>query len=331
MPDGGAPRAGVLIASHRRPADLLRCLRGLEAQSRPADEIVVVLREDDTEGDRHLPGLAATLPALRVVRVRQPGVVAARNAGLDRLRTDIVAVLDDDTVPRPDWLARVVAHFAADPDLGGLGGRDRCHDGTGFDDRQAAPVGRLTWYGRPIGNHHLGHGPAREVEFLKGANMSFRRAAIAGLRFDMRLRGEGAGPHEDFAFSLAVRRRGWRLLYDPAVLVEHYPGRRDEPRYYAGVRQRVEADGFRNHAYNLVLAMWDSLPPWRRLALAAWLALAGTATCPGLLQAARLTPALRGDAWRRCLLAQQGAFAAYRTLLAAGAAGAAPACLPREG
>lgn len=53
------------------------------------------------------------------------------------------------------------------------------------------------------------------------------------------------------------------------------------------------------------------------------------APAPGLLQAVRLTPALRGDAWRRFLLTQQGAVAAYRTMLARGPAPAAsPARLP---
>ena len=56
-------------------------------------------------------------------------------------------------------------------------------------------------------------GAVRDVDYLKGANMSFRVKAVAGARFSTLLRGHGAGPHEDMAFSIAVRRRGWRLRH----------------------------------------------------------------------------------------------------------------------
>jgi hypothetical protein len=53
-----------------------------------------------------------------------------------------------------------------------------------------------------------------------------------------------------------------------------------------------------------------------------WLALVGTGICPGLLQAVWHTPRLGRGAWRRFLLAQQGAFAAYRAMLGPGQASA---------
>jgi len=80
------------------------------------------------------------------------------------------------------------------------------------------------WFGRVIGNHHLGVGEPRET-CCKGVNMNYRRAAIANLRFDQRLWGPGAQAHNDMAFSLAVR-RGWKLIYDPRVAVDHYPAQR---------------------------------------------------------------------------------------------------------
>jgi hypothetical protein len=45
-----------------------------------------------------------------------------------------------------------------------------------------------------IGNHHLGVGEPREVDVLKGVNMSYRRTAIADIHFDERMRGTGAQP-----------------------------------------------------------------------------------------------------------------------------------------
>ena len=37
----------VVVPTYRRPRDLGRCLDGLGKQSRPADEIAVVVRESD--------------------------------------------------------------------------------------------------------------------------------------------------------------------------------------------------------------------------------------------------------------------------------------------
>ena len=64
--------------------------------------------------------------------------------------------------------------------------------GTELAEGSRAVVGKLAWFGRLTGNHHLGVGGGREVDVLKGVNMSFRREAIADLRFDQRMRGSGA-------------------------------------------------------------------------------------------------------------------------------------------
>jgi cellulose synthase/poly-beta-1,6-N-acetylglucosamine synthase-like glycosyltransferase len=325
-----APRSiGVLICTYRRPESLGRCLAALAAQERRPDEVIVVVRDSDAATHDWLASCKPDGLRLRVVGVTLPGTVAALNTGLDSCRTDILAITDDDTAPRPDWLARILEHFTADPRLGGLGGRDRCHDGARFDDRQRAPVGRLQWFGRMIGNHHLGFGAARPAAMLKGANMSYRRRAVAGIRFDARLRGTGAQPYEDIAFSLAVARSGWRLVYDPRIVVDHFTGRRDEPRHYVSVSALADVEGFRTHAFNGVVALWDELSPPRHAAFLLWSLLIGTGPSPGLAQALRYTPRLGAASWQRFWVAQQGKAAAYRSLLR-GARAARRSATPRN-
>jgi cellulose synthase/poly-beta-1,6-N-acetylglucosamine synthase-like glycosyltransferase len=124
-------RIAVLIPTWRRPDSLERCLDGLRHQHRVADEVIVVVREGDDETGRLLNGRQLESENLTVVTVTQPGVVAALNGGLAAVRDGIAAITDDDTVPRRDWLARVEKHFAGDPRLGGLGGRDWLHPPSG--------------------------------------------------------------------------------------------------------------------------------------------------------------------------------------------------------
>jgi GT2 family glycosyltransferase len=305
---------GVLIASYRRPAILLSCLRSLTQQIRLPDDVIVVVREDDAESLAMLAETAVGLP-LTVIRVTTPGTVAARNAGLGACRTDVLCVLDDDTEPQPQWLEVVLRRFVEDPTLGGLGGRDRCFDGKAFDDRQEAVVGRIQWCGRMIGNHHLGFGGIREVDFLKGANMSFRAEAFENVRFDTRLKGRGAQPREDTAFSVAVKAAGWKLAYDPAAVVDHYAAVRDEARHYVDVQALKDEQSFREFSYNDIVAIWPALSGGRRAAFVFWSVLVGTGVCPGLVQAIRYTPRLGAASWRRFFVAQQGKFMAFRELL----------------
>src|SRR5262245_4848212 len=114
----------VLVPTYRRPEDLRRCLNALAIQKRPADSVVVVVRDEDAESQQLLAQPWNGLANLRKIVVDRPGQVHALNRGLEAISSDAVAITDDDAAPRPDWLERVVTLFANDPEVGGVGGRD---------------------------------------------------------------------------------------------------------------------------------------------------------------------------------------------------------------
>lgn len=276
----------VIVPTYRRIADLARCVEALRAQRRAPDEIVVVARHDDEPTLAWLHEAAArhSEAHISIAQVMRPGVVAAYNRGIEAASGDVLAFTDDDAAPHPDWTERVADAFLQQPELGGLGGRDIVHqDGHTLEGHKAV-VGLVRWYGRTIGNHHIGAGTAREVQVLKGVNMAFRRNAIGTLRFDPRLRGSGAQVHCEMAFSLQVGRRGWTLVYDPTLLVEHYPGRRSDE----DQRQRFNDAAFYNASFNLRLIMCEHLSPTGRLAFVMWSALIGSRADPGLARALSL-------------------------------------------
>ena len=315
VPDSAPRTIGVMIATYRRPAEIARCLTALQQQTLPPDDVIVVARADDFDTKTALDNLSLSTLSYRLVTVTEQGVVAARNAGVEACSTDILAIIDDDTSPHPDWLSRIMEAFKEDPALGGLGGRDRCFNGVSFDDRKEAVVGKIQWFGRVIGNHHLGFGEIRDVDVLKGANMSYRALAIANVRFDKRLKGEGTQPNDDKAFSIAVKSNGWHLKYDPRVLVDHYPGFRADARQYVGVNRLKNIAHFHSFSYNEVLSIWDSLTPLRRVAFFFWSTFLGTGTFPGLVQAIRFTPTLGLASWQRFWIAQTAKLEAYRDLM----------------
>ena len=286
----------VVIPSYRRPKDLARCLDALKKQKRRADEILVVVRDTDTETWTFVQTLNPEFLPLRTATVSVSGVVAAMNAGMDAACGDIIAFTDDDAAPHTDWLERIEAHFLSDTNIGGVGGRDWVYHGNQLEEGEREVVGQVQWFGRVIGEHHLGVGEAREVDVLKGVNMSFRRSAIKEMRFDERMRGTGAQVHFELAFCLPLRPAGWKLIYDPRVAVNHYPAKRfDEDR-----RNEFNDMALMNQVHNETLVLLENLPPVRRAVFLVWAILVGTQDALGFVQCLRFLPSqgsLAGQKW----------------------------------
>ena len=298
----------VLVPTYCRPKDLARCLEALQKQTRQADEVLIVVRDRDMDTWTLLEAFNLDLP-LHIVTVSFPGQVAALNAGLDAAQGEIIAITDDDTVPHVDWLERIETYFLSDSCLGGVGGRDWVYHGTQLEDGTREVVGRVQWFGRVVGNHHLGVGEPREVDLLKGANMSYRRTAIANLRFNQRLRGTGAQVYNDMAFSLALKRAGWKLLYDPAVAVDHYPAQRfDEDK-----RNKFSDVAGTNAVHNETLALLEHLPPAQRFVFLIWAIFVGTRSSLGFVQWLRFLPTEGRLAGQKWLASMQGRWQGWST------------------
>ena len=299
----------VIIPTYQRPHDLTRCLEALKRQTRLADEVLVVVRDSDINTWTLLKDFKLDSLALHTVTVRVPGVVAAMNTGLDVAQGEIIAFTDDDAAPHPDWLARIETHFLSDERIGGVGGRDWVYLGTELLDGSSEVVGQLEWFGRVIGNHHIGVGKARKVDVLKGVNMSYRRAAIMGRHFDERMRGAGAQVHFEMSFCLALRRAGWKLIYDPMVAVDHYPGQRfDEDK-----RDQLNSLALINSVHNETLVLLEHLSGVQRIVFLMWALLVGTRDALGFLQWLRFLPsegALAGQKW---LASFQGRWQGWRS------------------
>lgn len=264
-------RVSIVVPSYRRPDRLARCLSALAGQNRRPDELIVVCRRSDAG----TLALAREATGVLCAEVDRPGVLAAMRAGARAANGDCIGFVDDDAEPHGNWLEGIVAHLD-DPTVGAVGGRDIVDHHP--DHRPTTDVGRITANGKLIGNHHLGAGPARAVDVLKGANMVFRRAALV---LPDGLRGEGAQVHYEVATSLWAAGNGWRLIYDPALVVDHLAG----PRFDEDARGFQSSRAIANAAFNLTVCLGTLRPALRRRRLAYGL-LVGDRATPGLLRAA---------------------------------------------
>jgi cellulose synthase/poly-beta-1,6-N-acetylglucosamine synthase-like glycosyltransferase len=288
----------------------VRCLEALKKQTRQADEVLVVVRDTDAETWTFLQSFNLESLPLRTVTVKVLGVVAAMNAGLDVAQGDIVATTDDDAAPHPDWLQRMEAYFLSDSSIGAVGGRDWQYVGTQIKEvGDQFSVGQVQWFGRVIGNHHLGVGPAREVDVLKGVNMGFRLCALKGMRYDERMLGTGAQAHFELAFTLPLRRAGWKIIFDPLVAVDHYPAERfDEDQ-----RDNFNDIAWSNAVHNETLALLEYFSSVQRIIFVVWAILIGTRRALGFVQWLRLLPTEGKLAGQKWLASMQGRIQGWQT------------------
>lgn len=276
----------VIIPTYRRPRDLERCLNALKTQIRPADEILVVVRDRDLETWHFLDTFNADPLPLTTVTVSNPGVIAAMNCGLAAAKGDLIAFTDDDAAPFQDWLEKLESQFKMNEKVGAVGGRDILHGVKHIKAIEASVVGKVQWFGRIVGNHSFGVGSAREVDLLKGVNMSFRSEALMPVGFDERMRGTGAQVFFEDACCLTLKRSGWKIIYDPNIQVDHYPAQRfDEDQ-----RRQFNQTAHVNKVHNETLNLLEHFSRLRRLVFLTWSTGVGTRNHRGIVQFLRFLP-----------------------------------------
>lgn len=207
------PSISAVVCARNAQTTLDECLRHLRGLDYPELEVLVV---DDGSTD----GTAgcALRHDVEVIRLEPSGLSRARTAGARAARGEIVAFIDSDAFPPPEWPYLLALGFDT-PAVGGVGGpnlppRD--------DPLIAQAVARA-----PGGPTHVLLSDDR-AEHLPGCNMAFWRELILELDgFDPVFTAAG----DDVDFCWRVLDAGWELAFHPAAFVWHR--RRSDLRAYA--------------------------------------------------------------------------------------------------
>ena len=206
----GMLAVSVVVPTWNRCELLEKCLAALLRQTFPIEdwEIIVV---DDGSGD-HTPGFLQPFIARSKIRIRglrqeNRGPAAARNLGIRNARGTIIAFLDDDCIPFPNWLEEITSNYSEG--VGGIGGR-------------IIPRQTNSWIGQYCAHKKSHETPVflnASVDYLITANASFSRKALNDSGgFDEQYRYPGG---EDPDLSRRIRKMGYTLKYNPSAGVNH--------------------------------------------------------------------------------------------------------------
>ena len=124
-----------IIPTHNPKHDYLtRTLKALAAQTLSADRWELVIVDNKSEGIGYrildvvrgsgVKGLSNVEKAnVRIVREEKLGLTYARVRGFKEAKGEIVVMVDDDNVLKPDYLERAVEILEKNPQLGAIGGK----------------------------------------------------------------------------------------------------------------------------------------------------------------------------------------------------------------
>jgi glycosyltransferase involved in cell wall biosynthesis len=264
----------ICACTYRRPEGLVKLLDGIARQTfstMPRPTLHVVIADNECcDRTQEICAAFERQSGIPVSYVREPrrGISFARNACLDNIPDgfDFIASIDDDEIPEPDWLERLLEVQA----------------GTGADVVQGAvyPIfseGTPRWlvegqyFGRPR-RAWIGTIPKMEEhQELKNAgtgNALIRTSSIraAGLRFDPDLALTGG---EDTMFFRLLQAAGGRIVYAPRARVgEYVPPQRATPWYRLKIEFRIgnnplpaPADPKRRRLSKRLLKQWRDSGP----------------------------------------------------------------------
>lgn len=243
-----------MIATKDRLAPLKRCLELALGQSRPPCEIVIVDASADWQANAEaVRAMVSPHPDVRLViePAPRPSSAAQRNLGIDRAGADILFMIDDDSFLHPGCAEEALKIYEADTEgaVGGVqlwpraeppGALPEAASLTYRDfDTVAGPspwrrrlLRKLLVYGieesfipyegrfpdRPLPASLKGL-DVRPARLFEGFRMTFRRAALAEMRFDSSLLYYCPGEDLDLSHRVA---RTHCLVTAPRAQVHHF-------------------------------------------------------------------------------------------------------------
>jgi cellulose synthase/poly-beta-1,6-N-acetylglucosamine synthase-like glycosyltransferase len=202
------PKISVVVCTYNGHNSIGECLEGLSGLEYPEYEVIIV-NDGSTQETADVINYFSRKYGFKAITTDNRGLSSARNTGLEAASGEIVAYIDDDAFPDPDWLNYIALSFTSTTHVG-IGGPNIAPGDDGL---------------KPACIDHVPGNPSHvlisdeEAEHIPGCNMAFRRHAL--------LEAGGFDPHfriagDDVDICWRLRKKGWTLGFSPSAVVWHH-------------------------------------------------------------------------------------------------------------
>lgn len=208
-------KATIIICTYGRPEEARRLLIELEEQSYKDFEVFVVYQGEKADIEKIKSPTETPYP-IKYFYEANPNLPRARNIGMREASGEIVLFLDDDAKPGNTLVEAHIKNYT-DPKVGIIGGRvlEDKDDGD-VPDSKIGTVRKLDGFAYSGFNKTV----RCETMHVRGVNMSVRREVALEIGgFDERF--EGTAEYEDMDFCLRVLKKRYKIIFEPAAVIEH--------------------------------------------------------------------------------------------------------------
>jgi GT2 family glycosyltransferase/tetratricopeptide (TPR) repeat protein len=218
LPNAEHPAVSILLVLFNEAELTFRCLVALiETIDMPAEVIIVDNASSDDTGR-----LLGRLDGARIFRNRENyHFLRAVNQGSADARGAALLLLNNDAKLMPGALQSALETLHSAPDIGAVGAKLILPDG------RLQEAGSIIWDEGTCEGYGRGKDPdapeyqfRREVDYCSGAFLLIRRDLFEKLgRFDDAF---ALAYYEETDFCMRLRQAGYRIIYDPRVVVLHF-------------------------------------------------------------------------------------------------------------
>jgi len=205
------PSISVIVCTYNGSKSIKDTLESLTKLEYPNYEVIIV-NDGSNDKTEEIAKEYCNKYGFSLITTENRGLSNARNTGLDSATGEIIAYLDDDACPDPNWLNYLALSFLK-TNHAGIGGPNIAPEGDGII---ADCVSHVP--GNP--SHVLISD--EKAEHLPGCNMAFRKDSLKAVGgFDPQFWIAG----DDVDICWRLQQRGWTLGFSPSAVVWHH--RRD--------------------------------------------------------------------------------------------------------
>ena len=207
----------VIVVNWNGKRHIEKCIRGLVQQTLEDFSIILV---DNGSKDGSLELISKKYPDIKTIALnRNVGFAAANNIALKNIKSEYVALLNNDAFPHPQWLEKLKDAIKENPEAGSVASKMLLYSNNELIDRAGdsytiAGAGQLRGRGASSGNYH-----SREFVFGACAGAALYKTAlfqdIGGFDEDFFIL------YEDVDLSFRSQLAGYRCIYNPEAIVYH--------------------------------------------------------------------------------------------------------------